>query len=341
MKVDQSLLQHQLLLFAAVPEVKKSKKTIKNKQKKLLDIAKFAKVPVEELMKEFQNEPKTSETTKKTSVSSLSFLPAPKHSSNISSKEKEVVDERKEVTFEEKNVTSVEGDIVTEEEDPFSKSNGVIPLNPFLNDLETIQADHNQEEVTTPFVYTTVTREPRTTSVRESPPPSMNTSEVVQHGYGGNFSQSQYEAFIRRSGMLATANAATSASANLLVRMKRWTDMQGEDAKYYDKQTKRALEEGSIRELNQNDLHDHNDQPGSEYWEKKRVCLCVEIDTQKRQVVAEEFGKYAHIAPTQVQQTRNQITSLAAEAIVALAEQDERRAQMRKTKREIRAKYGW
>ena len=87
-------------LFAAVPEVKKSKKTIKNKQKKLLDIAKFAKVPVEELMKEFQNEPKTSETTKKTSVSSLSFLPAPKHSSNISSKEKEVVDERKEVTFD-------------------------------------------------------------------------------------------------------------------------------------------------------------------------------------------------------------------------------------------------
>ena len=53
----------------------------------------------------------------------------------------------------------------------------------------------------------------------------MNTSEVVQHGYGGNFSQSQYEAFIRRSGMLATANAATSASANLLVRMKRWTDL--------------------------------------------------------------------------------------------------------------------
>ena len=42
-----------------------------------------------------------------------------------------------------------------------------------------------------------------------------------------------------------------------------------------------------------------------------------------------------------LQQTRNQITSLAAEAIVALAEQDERRAQMRKTKREIRAKYGW
>ena len=31
-------------------------------------------------------------------------------------------------------------------------------------------------------------------------------------------SQSQYEAFIRRSGMMATVHAATSASANMLVR---------------------------------------------------------------------------------------------------------------------------
>ena len=40
---------------------------------------------------------------------------------------------------------------------------------------------------------------------------------------------------------------------------------------YYDKQTKKALEEGAITELNQNDLHDHNDQPGAEYWEKRRA----------------------------------------------------------------------
>ena len=57
--------------------------------------------------------------------------------------------------------------------------------------------------------------------------------------------------------------------------------------------------------------------------------------------MAKEFGKYAHIAPTQVQQTRNQITSLAAEAIVALSEADELRARRRKTQREVRAKYGW
>ena len=309
-------------LFASVPEAKKSKKTTKNKQKKLLHIAKFAKVPVEELMKEFQNESKNPEIVKKEPVSSLSFLPAPQHSPTNASEEKTVA--------------------VDEEEDPFSKSNGVIPLNPFLSDLESIQAERKKEEVDTPFIYTTVAREPRLESVKEfSPLPSTDTNEVAQYGYGGNFSQSQYEAFIRRSGMLATANAATSSSANLLVGVKYFIDIQGEDAKYYDKQTKRALEEGSIMELNQNDLHDHNDQPGSEYWEKKRVCVCFDVHEQKRQVVAEEFGKYAHIAPTQVQQTRNQITSLAAEAIVALAEQDERRAQMRKTKREIRAKYGW
>ena len=129
---------------------------------------------------------------------------------------------------------------------------------------------------------------------------------------------------------------------------------QGSDAKFYDKQTKRALEEGAITELNQNDIHNHNEQPGGEYWNKRMVCFGSVHDflfvfsfpfsfpyTQKRQEVAKEFGKYAHIAPTQVQQTRNQITSLAAEAIVALSEADELRARRRKTQREVRAKYGW
>ena len=243
-------------LFAAVPTAKKTKKTIKNKKKKLLDIAKFAKVSVEELMKEFQNEPVPSETTKKSPVSSLSFLPAPLHSStNLSEDEKkevisgegdvvfgngDIVSERKDVVHGDADVVHGDSDLgnrngdvgsgkghtihggedaTAGEEDPFSKTDGVIPLNPFLSDFEAIQAGHGQEEVTTPFVYTTVTREPKTTSVRESPPPLMSTNEVVQHGYGGNFSQSQYEAFIRRSGMLATANAATSSSANLLVGM--------------------------------------------------------------------------------------------------------------------------
>ncbi len=57
--------------------------------------------------------------------------------------------------------------------------------------------------------------------------------------------------------------------------------------------------------------------------------------------MAAQFGKYAHIAPTQVQQTRNQITYLASQAIEQLADIDNRRAQQRKTRREVRAKYGW
>ena len=57
--------------------------------------------------------------------------------------------------------------------------------------------------------------------------------------------------------------------------------------------------------------------------------------------MAAQFGKYAHIAPTQVQQTRNQSTYLASQAIEQLADIDNRRAQQRKTRREVRAKYGW
>ena len=57
--------------------------------------------------------------------------------------------------------------------------------------------------------------------------------------------------------------------------------------------------------------------------------------------MAAQFGKYAHIAPTQVQQTRNQITYLSSQAIEQLADIDNRRAQQRKTRREVRAKYGW
>ena len=48
--------------------------------------------------------------------------------------------------------------------------------------------------------------------------------------------------------------------------------------------------------------------------------------------MAAQFGKYAHIAPTQVQQTRNQITYLASQAIEQLADIDNRRAQQRKTR---------
>ena len=42
--------------------------------------------------------------------------------------------------------------------------------------------------------------------------------------------------------------------------------------------------------------------------------------------MAAGFGKYAHIAPTQVQQTRHQITYLFSQAIESLTDLDSRRA---------------
>lgn len=57
--------------------------------------------------------------------------------------------------------------------------------------------------------------------------------------------------------------------------------------------------------------------------------------------MAAGFGKYAHIAPTQVQQTRHQITYLFSQAIESLTDLDSRRAHDKRMRKETRAKYGW
>lgn len=111
--------------------------------------------------------------------------------------------------------------------------------------------------------------------------------------------------------------------------------------KCYDKEMIRALKDGSVIELDSNSIHNHLEQPGNEYWEHREVGFCMNAHCQKRAKIAEQFGKYAHTAPTQLQQTRNQISYLATKAIDDLMDLDKRRANARKTRKEIRAKYGW
>lgn len=175
--------------------------------KKLQTIAKFAGVSVDELMKEFDDEDRGKKAASKAveeEVSPLSFLPAPQHESEEADGTREA-SEPKEV-----KETTEEAEI---------KGNGIIPLNPFLNDVETIKTNAHTDAEQGPLQYITVSRVERkqTEKKPERRPETESVAMPVQHGYGGSFSQSQYEAFIRRSGMMATVHAATSASANMLV----------------------------------------------------------------------------------------------------------------------------
>lgn len=189
-------------LFAALPKATKKKG---KKQLNLTEIAKFAQVPVDELRKEFNEE--TNE--KKENGSLVGMLPKPTNHIEEKSNTETIVDNHEE-----------------EDEVPVS-SNGVIPLNPFLDDATTIQKEEKEKPVT----YTTIYHVPQRKRDREENAGidttfSNETLSSYQEstpsvGYGNNFSQSQYEAFMRRSGMLATANAPTTASANMLVRCIR------------------------------------------------------------------------------------------------------------------------
>ena len=245
-------------LFGAVP---KAKKGMSSKEKKLMTMAKFAKVSVEELKKELQEEeistpavpPRDSAKPK----GALSFLPSPKHDipqnsqiqNTTSQNDPEVLQSSSSVLSKSKRDEEKASVKVDLDEDELV-SGGAIPLNPFLSDAETIQSkkEDKEEDISTPMMFKTVYRKKpqlstKTTSQSSyvSSPSSLSSSVYSQtnagneasggsgsgggygygygYGYSGNFSQSQYEAFIRRSGMLATAGAASSNSVELLVCM--------------------------------------------------------------------------------------------------------------------------
>lgn len=182
--------------------------------KKLQTIAKFAGVSVDELMKEFDDDDRQKTESSKPveeGASPLSFLPAPQHNSD------------------ESKATDPKGTEETTEKEAEIKENGIIPLNPFLSDVKSIQTNAQTDVEQEPLQFITVSRVQRkqTEKKPERRPEREPVSMPVQHGYGGSFSQSQYEAFIRRSGMMATVHAATSASANMLVRNGEGDDRIG------------------------------------------------------------------------------------------------------------------
>lgn len=202
--IKESESKKEKSLFSALPKVKKTKE---KKQLNLVEIAKFAQVPVEELRKEFKEEHEVNKTSKQ-QTSLFNALPEPKGV-------------KKRQTEETCNKTE---DVSALSDNDEVQSNGVIPLNPFLDDADAIQKEENDK----PIVYTTVyhvpqrKREHSDVSESETTPSYGYVSQEAESmeptvGYGSNYSQSQYEAFMRRSGMLATADAKTTSSANMLV----------------------------------------------------------------------------------------------------------------------------
>lgn len=241
-------------LFGAVP---KAKKGMSSKEKKLMTMAKFAKVSVEELKKELKEEeistPVVAPRDSAKPKCALSFLPSPKHDApqktqiqkSTSQNEQEVLQLSSSIS--PKNERDEEKASVRVDLDEAELvSGGAIPLNPFLSDAETIQSkkEEKADDISTPMMFKTVYRRKpqtsaKTTSQSSYASSSSSSSSSVysptnagnetsggsgsgygfRYGYSGNFSQSQYEAFIRRSGMLATAGAASSNSVELLVRI--------------------------------------------------------------------------------------------------------------------------
>lgn len=202
--ITESETKKEKSLFSALPKVKKSKE---KKQLNLAEIAKFAQVPVEELRKEFNEEHEVNKASKPTN-SLFNALPKPENQKKQQSEEESI--QKEDVPFNSDN-----------EEVP---SNGVIPLNPFLDDADAIQKEEKDKSVVYTTVYHVPQRKREHSDVSESEA-TLSYGYVSQEtesmestvGYGSNYSQRQYEAFMRRSGMLATADAKTTSSANMLV----------------------------------------------------------------------------------------------------------------------------
>lgn len=166
----------------------------KSKKRKVLNIEKITGVSMDELMKEEEEEekPSTSQAanSKLSSVSKPLNLPNPKKSVNGSSKED---NGDSAVPISDKN-----GHVSSSEESSSGK-----------------QTQTHAPTITYKTVYRTST--PSSTVSVSAPEPAPTPAPPITSGYGGTFSQSQYEAFMRRSGMLDTVNAESTSSIEFMV----------------------------------------------------------------------------------------------------------------------------
>ena len=161
-------------LFGAVP---KAKKGLSSKEKKLMTMAKFAKVSVEELKKELNEEesphPVVSSCEAAPEKGILSFLPSPKNETTMlcpesvlsKSSRKTGTTLKQEDSDVKKRTNSFASDVQNEddlqnEDGALHGMNGIIPLNPFLSDAESIESSKSKVdgEVDTPLMFKTVYR---------------------------------------------------------------------------------------------------------------------------------------------------------------------------------------
>ena len=168
----------------------------KSKKRKVLNIEKITGVSMEELMREEEDEKPIDSTTsssKQSSASKVLNLPNPKKSIN--------------------------GSLKLENGDSISRSSDERGHDSLLEEPSSVKQDQ-----TPAITYKTVYRTSTPSILSVSPPSTTTTATVtdtpaprITSGYGGSFSQSQYEAFMRRSGMLDTVNAESTSSIEFMV----------------------------------------------------------------------------------------------------------------------------
>ena len=167
----------------------------KSKKRKVLNIEKITGVSMDELMKEEEEEEKPSSSqaanSKLSSVSKPLNLPNPNPEKSVNSFSK-----------------GDNGDSAV----PISDKNGHVSSSEESSSGK--QTQTQAPTVTYKTVYRTST--PSTVSV-SAPAPASTPAPPITSGYGGTFSQSQYEAFMRRSGMLDTVNAESTSSIEFMV----------------------------------------------------------------------------------------------------------------------------
>ena len=99
-----------------------------------------------------------------------------------------------------------------------ASNGGDIPLNPFLSNPDPGASTESAKDDSSETPYKIVYRLPPTSaSEPKAAPPAPSAHAPITTGYGASYSQSQYEAFMRQSGMLESANAESTSALEFLV----------------------------------------------------------------------------------------------------------------------------
>ena len=178
------------------PPVSPQSKTKKTKQRKVLNIEKITGVSKSELLDQDDEEQNDQNKADQSSFASDKLSLSKSDSAKPSKPESGAAFERDD-----------------------------IPLNPNLSSPNSEVSKKSEEEDSSEASYKIVYRSPPASrSETTTTPTSSSANAPITTGYGASYSQSQYEAFMRQSGMLETANAESTSALEFLVGIESSSD---------------------------------------------------------------------------------------------------------------------